>query len=73
MFKGFKKKVNLPFRIAYHIPNMKKIISYMKYIMIKLVKTNDKNKNLKSSHKKEYKLHVNRNKDNNNRRFWKYK
>lgn len=48
---------------------MKKIIP--RYIIIKLVKTNDKKKTLISNQIKEYKLHVNRNKDKDDRRFWK--
>lgn len=48
---------------------MKKMIP--RYIIIKLVKTNDKKKNLISNQRKEYKLHVNRNKDKDDRRLWK--
>lgn len=48
---------------------MKKMIP--RYIIIKLVKTNDKKKNLISNQRKECKLHVNRNKDKDDRRLWK--
>ena len=46
---------------------MKKSIP--RYIIIQLVQIKDKEKNLKSNQRKECKLHVNRNKDKNDRDF----